>query len=268
MSTRLPQIDLLRGSAVLFMIIVNSSGSSSYPFLLHAEWTGWTAADIVFPIFLFLVGVVIPFGVRDRNWWHIIRRTTIFLILGLFLNFITASLSLSDMRIPGVLQRLGVCFFGVSTIHLTIFTAGLCDQRIITHIIILTSFCLAYILLVYLIPSQCFDRVSPFYPPNCTAESLFDIALFGPHHIHTKDYDPEGAISTLTATATTYAGYVTGVYLKSIPITQGSSDHVITRLLLIATTVLLPVGYLMSYSYQFRNPYTPLLLSFSQSRRR
>jgi predicted acyltransferase len=113
---RIISLDALRGLTIAAMILVNNPGSWSHVYgpLRHAEWHGWTFADLVFPFFLFIVGVsvAVSFGRRleageDRRplYLKIIRRALILFALGLLLNGFPYY-DLSTLRIPGVLQRI------------------------------------------------------------------------------------------------------------------------------------------------------------------
>src|SRR5215467_14514863 len=120
MSTkRLVSLDVFRGIAIAGMVLVNNPGtwSSIYWPLEHAEWDGWTPTDLVFPFFLFIVGVSITlaFGrrIEERTvgrdlYLKVIKRSLIIFGLGLFLNGFPF-FRLAEIRIPGVLQRIAVC---------------------------------------------------------------------------------------------------------------------------------------------------------------
>src|SRR6476620_3927178 len=111
-------LDVFRGITIAGMVLVNNSGtwSSIYWPLEHAEWNGWTPTDLIFPFFLFIVGVAIPLafprriesgGSKRDLYWKIVKRTLIIFALGEFLAGFPY-LHLSTIRIPGVLQRIAV----------------------------------------------------------------------------------------------------------------------------------------------------------------
>src|SRR5919199_43588 len=117
---RLTSLDVFRGLAIASMILVNNPGNWSYvyPPLLHAEWHGFTPTDLVFPSFLFIVGVAIAFSLSkytkgDRPttkvYWRIVRRGMILFALGLLLNGFP-TYNLGTIRIMGVLQRIGLSY--------------------------------------------------------------------------------------------------------------------------------------------------------------
>src|SRR5690242_4260870 len=118
--TRLASLDATRGLAVAGMILVVSPGSWAYRYapLLHADWYGWTLADMVFPVFLFAVGVAIVFsfnthfarGISKRALaLKILRRSAIILVLGVVLNAFP-TFDLAHLRLPGILQRIALCY--------------------------------------------------------------------------------------------------------------------------------------------------------------
>ncbi len=125
---RLTSLDAFRGLTIALMILVNSPGDTGavYSHLSHVDWNGWTFADSVFPSFLFIVGVsiVLSFarqeekGLRNSAFMvRLLRRTIILFELGLFLN-VFPTFHLSAIRIPGVLQRIALCYFFASVIVL------------------------------------------------------------------------------------------------------------------------------------------------------
>src|SRR5213593_4301944 len=115
-SERLVSLDVFRGLTIAGMVLVNNPGSwaNIYWPLEHAEWNGWTPTDLIFPFFVFIVGVAIPLafarrvesgGNKRHLYWKIIRRTLIIFALGLFLAGFPY-FHLGTIRIPGVLARL------------------------------------------------------------------------------------------------------------------------------------------------------------------
>lgn len=217
MAQRIESVDLLRGITVAAMILVNTPGSWSYvyPLLLHAEWHGLTPTDLIFPFFLFIVGISISFAYKkasnDSSTFKKITKRSLKLIgLGLFLNafipyfpFIT---DLSTIRIPGVLQRIGLVFFFSALLFLN------CHWKTLIYLFfaILLSY---WILLGFVslpdgsLPS--FDRV-----PNNWANYI-DVQLFGKHN-YQADYDPEGLLSTVPSIATAISGILIGKILSGM----------------------------------------------------
>src|ERR671939_2168856 len=125
---RMMSLDVFRGLTIAGMILVNNPGDwgAIYSPLEHAEWHGWTPTDLVFPFFLFIVGVSITLALSRRAesggskrdlYVKIIRRSLIIFGLGLLLAGFP-SFDLSTIRIPGVLQRIAVCYLCTALIFL------------------------------------------------------------------------------------------------------------------------------------------------------
>src|SRR6185436_5037137 len=198
--------------------------SSIYWPLDHAEWNGWTPTDLIFPFFLFIVGVAIPlaFGRRIETggskrdlYWKIIRRTLIIFALVMFRAFfgsIVHSLPgfpyprFSTVRIPGVLQRIAVCYLFASIIFL--------NTKVRTQIIVTLALLVIYWLIMTRLHAPGF-AVGDLSKEGSLA-SFVDRVVFGPHiWKQGKVYDPEGILSTIPAIATTLFGVLTGQWLRS-----------------------------------------------------
>ena len=111
MAKRMRSLDVLRGLTVAAMVIVNNPGdwSTVYWPLLHAEWHGWTPTDLIFPFFLFIVGVSAGLGSKPATVASIVRRGAVIWALGLFLAAFPY-FRLGTVRIPGVLARIAWCY--------------------------------------------------------------------------------------------------------------------------------------------------------------
>src|SRR6185312_9870798 len=124
---RLMSLDLLRGLTIGFMILVNNNGShEAYAELQHSVWNGFTATDLVFPTFLFLVGVSTVFSTASRLargdskqslFLHTLRRAVILFLLGLLVNSFP-HFHWQTLRFYGVLPRIAICYFVVATLYL------------------------------------------------------------------------------------------------------------------------------------------------------
>src|SRR5512143_3094230 len=136
---RLLSLDTFRGATIAAMVLVNDPGSvdHAYAQLRHAAWHGWTMTDMIFPFFLFIVGVAMTLSFSRRLAQgatagdltrHIIRRAAIIFCLGIFVNgypfWLDPSFSLGTLRIPGVLQRIAVCYLVSSLIFLKTSVRG------------------------------------------------------------------------------------------------------------------------------------------------
>ena len=126
---RLMSLDLFRGITIAAMILVNNPGDelSAYWPLQHAHWNGWTPTDLIFPFFLFIVGVAMAFSFRSRLvkgasrsqvLKHVLWRGAALLALGLFLNGFPNHYQLHHWRVYGVLQRIAVCYVIVAILEL------------------------------------------------------------------------------------------------------------------------------------------------------
>ncbi len=210
---RLVSLDAFRGMTVAGMILVNNPGSWEHVYapLRHAEWHGFTPTDLVFPSFLFIAGVAIPLSLGKRLGRgdspaavaaKVVRRAAIIFALGLFYNAFPFDDPVSDLRVPGVLQRIAVCYLAAALIALKAGTRGL---------LLTTAGLLAgYWALMTLVAAPGFSAGDLSRPGNLAA--WVDRGLL-PGHIYKPDYDPEGVLSTLPAVATTLMGVLAGRWL-------------------------------------------------------
>ena len=155
---RLVSLDVFRGITIAGMVLVNNPGSWEHIYwpLEHASWHGWTPTDLVFPFFLFIVGVAITlaFGSRVESgrgkrdlYLKVIKRSLIIFAIGLFLNAFPY-FNLPELRIPGVLQRIAVCYLFASIIFL--------ETKIRTQVVITIALLLIYWFLVKFIAAPGF----------------------------------------------------------------------------------------------------------------
>ena len=212
---RLVSLDVFRGATIAAMLLVNDPGtwSAVYAPLLHAPWHGWTFTDVIFPFFLWITGMALTLSAAKRLsrgasrfdlLLHAFRRSVIIFAIGLFLagypffNF-------AIIRIPGVLQRIAVCYLIAAAIYLTTSVRGQIRWTI--------SFLAIYWLLMKLYPV-------PGYGPGILekegnfAQYIDSLILSGHMWATSKTWDPEGVVSTLPAIATTLFGVLTGHLLR------------------------------------------------------
>jgi predicted acyltransferase len=213
---RLVSLDVFRGLTIAAMVLVNNPGtwSSIYWPLEHAEWHGWTPTDLVFPFFLFIVGVSITLAFARRVeeeavqrglYLKVVKRSAIIFGLGLFLNGFPY-FQLSTIRIAGVLQRIALCYLIASLIFLT--------TKIRTQLLIALALLVAYWLLMTRIAAPGFAAGD--LSKEGSLASYIDRVLLGAHIWRQgKVYDPEGLLSTIPAVATTLFGVLTGHWLRS-----------------------------------------------------
>jgi predicted acyltransferase len=239
---RLTSLDAFRGATIAAMMLVNNAGDWShvYPQLEHAAWNGWTFTDWIFPFFLFIVGVAMTMSFarrieRDDNarklMLNVARRSLIIFVLGLILNG-APFFDLSTIRIPGVLQRIAVCYFIVSLIVLFAKTRR-------TQIFWLVGALAVYWLMMKLIPVPGIGAgvLEPGKNFSAYIDSFF---LSGHMYIYTQTWDPEGIVSTLPAIATTLFGVQTGYFLRS-PLSREEK----TVWMFVAGFVLLLIGAIL-----------------------
>lgn len=220
--TRLLALDVLRGLAVAGMILVTSPGSWSYTYaeLNHAAWNGWTVADLVFPTFLFGVGMALglsfprPLGraaARMQLWRRIARRTAALIALGLLLNLLSA-LAFSDLahaRLPGILQRIALCYLlGCVLVMATGRTdaAGRMEVNRTAMALAIAFLLAGYWALMMEVPVPGYGAGR--LDPEGNLAAWIDRAVFTPRHLWSLGtapsgavtYDPEGLLSSFPAT--------------------------------------------------------------------
>ena len=207
---RVVSLDVFRGIAVAAMILVSIlSGATTPYFLKHSPWIGITFADLVFPFFLFIVGVSMAYSFAKRSkqsrstlWGHFLYRVVALIIIGLFLNWIVWGLPL---RIPGVLQLIAL--------------SSLCAAPMV-------RFKPKWILLVaavlLLVQSVIFLGVGApgvsagTFEHDGNIAGFVDTHVFGSEHTLDKNFDPEGIIALISSTALVLIGLTFGKLLRKI----------------------------------------------------
>jgi predicted acyltransferase len=210
---RLLSLDVFRGVAVAGMILVNHPGDPDHvwPPLAHAAWNGWTGADLVFPAFLFIVGVAI--ALSQSEWEEsraprgslvrrILVRTLSLASLGLLLNAFPF-FDLATLRIPGVLQRIALCYLLASLAFLALDV-----QR---QAALLVALLVAYWFLMTRIPVP--GTGPGVLEPGGDLAAWLDRRIL-PGHLAHGSWDPEGLLSTLPALASTLMGVLAGQWMR------------------------------------------------------
>ena len=229
-SDRWVGLDALRGATIMAMILVNNPGrwGSDWQFdpLRHADWHGCTFTDLVFPTFLFCAGVAVVPALGGKLERGVPRRELVpgiaarvgkLLLIGMFLSafpIVTFEAGrdlfapLLEVRFPGVLQRIGVCY-GVAAL-LFLFCSVACQRAVLWGALLLYG------------PMITWIPVPEFGPPDIskpmgTLQGYLDRSLFGDHIWVKGQYDPEGLLSTLPSIATCLLGVEAGRLLRQVP---------------------------------------------------
>ncbi len=207
---RLLALDVFRGATMMLMILVNTPGSWAYvyPPFRHAEWHGFTLTDLVFPFFMWIVGVSMYLSMaagraslRGRRIWS--RAFKIFMIGALLRAFPFVGLDMGTFRIFGVLQRIGLAYGLAGTMVLKLSQR----QLLISSVVIL----LGYWGVMYY-----FGGAAP-YSLEENAARLLDLKVLGANHMwhgHKIAFDPEGILSTFPSVVTILLGYFTAWIIK------------------------------------------------------
>ncbi|MGH6878415.1 MAG: acyltransferase family protein [Rhizomicrobium sp.] len=217
---RLISLDVMRGFAVLGMIVVNTLAFSNdaygyrpaFVFLAHSPWAGFTFADFVFPAFIFMAGfsVAVSLQRNPRLDWHLFRRISTrsaeLLVIGILLTNIGwfGQMHHGAWRPMGVLQRIGICYFATALLFVT---CGPRARLIVAGVVLLLYWPLT------LIPVS--HQASELLVPGANFISWVDRTVLGTHLFATGShgFDPEGLLSTLPAIAQCLLGALAGEWL-------------------------------------------------------
>jgi predicted acyltransferase len=247
-SGRLVSIDIFRGLSVAFMIIANNPGNWNfvYPPLRHSKWSGCTPADLVFPFFLFIVGMSTWYSLKKYgneinggSILRIFRRTTTIFAVGLFLTvFPNFRMDYSTLRIMGVLQRIALAY-GLGAI------LCLAVRREYLWIIITILLFIYWGLLVF------FGGADPYSLGGNFALKA-DIAILGKNHLYKGfgiPFDPEGFLSTLPAVCTVIIGYFVGELTGK----GATSGKTVLKVILLGAAAV-GLGYLWNMIFPMNEP--------------
>lgn len=206
MNQRLLALDVFRGMTIFFMIIVNTPGSWNYVYapLLHAKWDGCTPTDLVFPFFMFIVGVSMAIsyskfeGVKNEEWIKkAVSRGLKIILIGLLLNwFPFFTKNIAELRFFGVLQRIGLSFM------IAAIMVSFVQKKYLW--IMLGAILISYWVILLSVGEGALSLEGNLV-------RTIDLALFGEPHIYTGygiPFDPEGLLSTLPAIGTVLLGYI------------------------------------------------------------
>ena len=212
---RLVSLDVFRGATIALMVLVNTAGGfpGAYAPLEHADWNGWTPTDVVFPSFVWIVGLSLTLSLRKRIHAGasraslvpaILRRALILYLLGVFL-YLFPHFNFATARILGVLQRIAICYAAASLVYLYTGIRG--------QIASIVGLLATYTLLMLYVPVPGYGAGHLDVEGNF--EHYVDRLVLGPHnYAHTKTWDPEGIVSTLPAIASALLGVVAAHLLR------------------------------------------------------
>ena len=253
-STRLLSLDVFRGLTIAGMLLVNNPGSwgAIYPPLEHSVWNGWTPTDVIFPFFLFIVGVTTHLsltsrqarGATDREIvLQVLRRGGIILLLGwLMAGFPYYPLiRITHIRLGGVLPRIAVCY--IAGALLTMKTS------LKQQVIILAVLLYGYWFLQTLVPVPGYHTIGALLldHPEATLSAWLDRTVLGVNHlwVGSKTWDPEGILSSVPAVGTVILGVITGRWLtrKDISIEERLNG------MFVAGAVAMVIGMMWDWSF-------------------
>lgn len=228
-NNRWDALDVLRGLTILLMLMNVTPGSweTNFGFLIHAKWEGWTLIDMVAPAFLFVIGCAMPLSFERRSskgttrnelLRHVLTRGLLLVAIGFLLN-LYPRFDFETVRIPGVLQRIGLCYAIAGVFMLltarpdTDGTLRLREQPILRA----SGFILvSYWALLYFVPAPGFE--TPSFEPADNWVSVIDRAVIGVDHFFPHwpvdgkiVFDPEGLLSTWPACFNVLAGALIGI---------------------------------------------------------
>jgi predicted acyltransferase len=216
---RLLSLDALRGITIAFMIMVNNNATDhAWWFMKHAEWNGLTPTDLVFPTFLFVVGVSIVFAyearlakgvTRSALAWQTVRRAAILFCFGLIVNSFPY-FNFHTMRIYGVLQRIAICYLIAGLFYLW-------DRRWQSKAVVVVAALIGYWIIMRWVPVPGLGVPGsdiPFLDKDANMVAWLDRHLLS-GRLYEGTRDPEGLLSDLPALGTALFGVLAGIWLRS-----------------------------------------------------
>jgi predicted acyltransferase len=218
---RLLALDVFRGITLVFMTIVNMPGDKglTYAPLTHVRWDGWTIADLIFPFFIFIVGVAMPYSFAGRLArgdskrklvGHILLRVAVLFAIGVFMNWYTNFMGglpryhLANIRIFGTLQRIALCYLLASLLYLRLKARGLAVTA--------TAILVLYFILLKFVPVP--GHGVPVLTSDGNWVQYIDLHVMR-GHLQTATYETKGWLGTFAATAQMLIGVLAGLYLRS-----------------------------------------------------
>ena len=239
-SQRLLSLDILRGITVAGMILVNNGWGESFEMLKHSKWNGMTPCDLVFPFFLFIMGISCYLSLVKSEFKptpqvirRIVKRTILLFVIGLFINWFDHAiegdlLCFGHLRIWAVMQRIALCYGIVSLFAL------FCNHKYTLHTI--AGLLIIYTAIIVLGNGYVEDA-------NVNILAQADLNLFGYDHIyHKSPVDPEGLMGTISSAAHVLLGFYCGMMIRK----RETIEQKVIALFVIGTVCVIG-GYLLSY---------------------
>lgn len=225
-SGRLLSLDVYRGLTIAGMVLVTNPGSWDYVYwpLKHADWNGVTPTDMIFPSFLFIAGVSMAFSFAARRargattsqlFRHIVIRSVSLIVLGIVLNGFPLY-DWHNIRIPGILQRIGLCCFGAGAFYLALIQKQNSDRNTRAIVAMMIGLLMTYWVLMRFVCVPGFDVGRLDHAGNL--EGYIDRTIFGPDHLWLyggQMWDPEGLLSTMAACCNMLLGILIGEQMRS-----------------------------------------------------
>jgi len=224
-NNRYVALDAFRGLTIALMILVNTPGSWSHVYapLLHADWHGITPTDLIFPFFLFIIGSALYFSLANKKQQstsaqlkNIVKRSATIFLLGLLLNAYGDLGQLSDLRIMGVLQRLGIAY-GIAAICILFLSVR---QLIGLAVVILMTYWAVF-----------YTSQGSLYSLTDNVVRQLDLTVLGVDHMWGGKgiaFEPEGLLSTLPAVVNVFVGFLATRLLMIMPTKEKSVLAIIT----------------------------------------
>lgn len=262
---RILALDILRGITIAGMILVNNPGSWKYMYtpLRHAEWNGLTPTDLVFPFFMFIMGISTYISLKkyvfhfsQEIFRKILRRTIVIFLIGMGIGWFSrfcyywtnptegigffgqlgeAVWNFENMRILGVMQRLALCYGAASVVALTV------KHKHIPYLIL--TLLMGYFIILLIGNGFAYNESNIL--------SIVDRAILTPAHMYKDNgIDPEGLLSTIPSIAHVLIGFCVGRMMLGNSETHQERHSLLNahlNTLFIVGTILLFAGWLLSY---------------------
>src|SRR3954466_14223116 len=254
-STRWDALDVFRGLTIMLMLLNLSPGSweYNYAFLVHARWDGGTLIDMVAPAFLFCIGVAMPLSFERRAskgarpqalLGHVIWRSLMLVAIGFFLN-LYPKFDFDTVRIPGVLQRIGLCY-GLAGFFMIVTAPRRADFKLRSRPIAIAALLVlvSYWTLLYFVPAPGYTK--PSFGPVDSWPAVIDRAVIGVEHFFPYwpvdgqvVFDPEGILSTWPSCFNVLFGALVGIAFARGALKRPAVTAVVVGLAMMAVAQLL-----------------------------